>query len=58
MTIQVSPNNFFLTVEQVAARYAVSKDSIWRWKREGRFPGRCCRRAELDTLAAFRPDRA
>ncbi|MGJ8590169.1 MAG: helix-turn-helix transcriptional regulator [Yoonia sp.] len=28
----------YLTVEQVAARFAVSKDSIWRWRREGEFP--------------------
>lgn len=38
MNMQVSPENLFLNVEQVAARYGVSKDSIWRWKREGRFP--------------------
>lgn len=38
MNMQVSPENLFLTVEQVAARYGVSKDSIWRWKRNGRFP--------------------
>ena len=30
--------NPFLTVEQVAERYGVSADSIWRWKRSGRFP--------------------
>ena len=36
--IQVPTENLFLTVEQVAARYNVSKDSIWRWKREGRVP--------------------
>lgn len=28
----------FLSVEQVAARYNVSKDAIWRWRREGDFP--------------------
>ena len=28
----------YLTVEQVAERYGVSTDSIWRWKRNGRFP--------------------
>lgn len=31
----------FLTVEQVAARYNVSKDTIWRWKRDGKFPAAC-----------------
>jgi len=30
--------SIFLTVEQVAKRYGVSKDSIWRWRREGEFP--------------------
>lgn len=29
---------FYLSVEQVAARYNVSKDTIWRWSREGNFP--------------------
>ena len=38
MNIQVPTENLFLTVDQVAGRYNVSKDSIWRWKREGRFP--------------------
>ncbi|PHQ66899.1 MAG: AlpA family transcriptional regulator [Paracoccus sp.] len=35
-----APNNTasFLTVEQVAARYGVSTDTIWRWKRVGEFP--------------------
>ena len=28
----------FLTVSEVADRYSVSVDSIWRWKREGTFP--------------------
>ncbi|MEI4262853.1 helix-turn-helix transcriptional regulator [Roseovarius sp. D0-M9] len=30
--------NLYLSVDQVAARFGVSKDSIWRWKREGDFP--------------------
>ncbi|HHX90000.1 MAG TPA: AlpA family phage regulatory protein [Paracoccus sp.] len=30
--------NPFLSVDQVAERYGVSTDSIWRWKREGKFP--------------------
>ncbi|WP_072296956.1 AlpA family transcriptional regulator [Paracoccus sp. SM22M-07] len=38
MNVQLPTKNLFLTVEQGAARYNVSKDSIWRWKREGRFP--------------------
>jgi prophage regulatory protein len=28
----------YLDVTQVAARLGVSPDTIWRWKREGRFP--------------------
>ncbi|MCC6144814.1 MAG: AlpA family phage regulatory protein [Candidatus Hydrogenedentes bacterium] len=28
----------FLTVEQVASRFGVSTDTIWRWKRNGAFP--------------------
>ncbi len=28
----------YLTVAQVAERFNVSTDSIWRWKREGKFP--------------------
>lgn len=30
--------NLYLSVEQVAKRFNVSKDSIWRWKRNGEFP--------------------
>lgn len=29
---------FYLTVEQVASRFGVSTDTIWRWKRNGEFP--------------------
>jgi prophage regulatory protein len=36
---QVVPlENLFLTDKQVAERYGVSTDSIWRWKRQGNFP--------------------
>ena len=31
-------NTFYLSVDQVAKRFGVSKDSIWRWKRNGDFP--------------------
>lgn len=34
----VPPENLFLTDKQVAERYVVSTDSIWRWKRQGNFP--------------------
>ncbi|MCL3882995.1 helix-turn-helix domain-containing protein [Marivita sp. GX14005] len=32
------PAGVYLSVEQVALRYNVSKDTIWRWRREGDFP--------------------
>lgn len=28
----------YLSVEQVAARFGMSKDTIWRWRRTGEFP--------------------
>lgn len=31
-------HELYLNVEQVAARFDVSTDTIYRWKREGRFP--------------------
>ncbi|SLN53625.1 Prophage CP4-57 regulatory protein (AlpA) [Roseovarius gaetbuli] len=31
-------NTLYLSVDQVAKRFSVSKDSIWRWKRNGDFP--------------------
>ncbi|PCD78134.1 helix-turn-helix transcriptional regulator [Pseudothioclava arenosa] len=33
-----NPEQFFLSVEQVATRYGVSTDSIWRWRSKGSFP--------------------
>ena len=30
--------NLYLSVDQVAQRFGVSKDSIWRWKRQDEFP--------------------
>ncbi len=55
MNANVSPENIFLTVDQVAKRYNVSTDSIWRWKRQGRFPaaisvGPNCTRWRLSDL--------
>ena len=38
MTQLDNPDLLYLSVGQVAARYGVSTDSIWRWKREGDFP--------------------
>ncbi len=31
-------NSLYLSVEQVAQRFNVSKDTIWRWKRKSEFP--------------------
>ncbi len=36
--MNATPVTVYLSVEQVAARYNVSKDAIWRWRREGDFP--------------------
>lgn len=38
MTTETDPNAPSLTVQQVATRYNVSTDTIWRWKRDGTFP--------------------
>jgi prophage regulatory protein len=45
----------YLTVVQVAERYGVSTDTIWRWKRDGRLPsavriGPNCTRWRLSDL--------
>jgi prophage regulatory protein len=34
----VNSETFYLSVQQVAARYGVADATIWRWKREGKFP--------------------
>ena len=38
MNKPIPPETLFLTVEQVASRYSVSTDSIWRWTRLNFFP--------------------
>lgn len=38
MNKPVSPATLYLDVGQVAERYGVSTDTIWRWKRHGVFP--------------------
>ena len=38
MNMTVQPETLYLSVDQVAQRYGVSTDSIWRWKRAGDFP--------------------
>ena len=55
MNAIVNTGNLFLTVNQVAERYGVSKHSIWRWKNEGRIPaavqlGPNCTRWRLSDL--------
>jgi prophage regulatory protein len=35
----VEANRVFLSDVQVAARYAVSRTTIWRWSNETEFPG-------------------
>ncbi len=34
----MSQENLYLSVDQVATRFNVSTDTIWRWKRNGEFP--------------------
>lgn len=34
----VPSESLYLSVGQVAARFGVSTDSIWRWRRDGEFP--------------------
>ncbi|WP_297776017.1 helix-turn-helix domain-containing protein [uncultured Roseovarius sp.] len=36
--MSLNTTNLYLSVEQVAKRFSVSKDTIWRWKRNGEFP--------------------
>ncbi|MFN3823583.1 MAG: helix-turn-helix transcriptional regulator [Pseudorhodobacter sp.] len=48
----------YLTVEQVAKRFGCSTDSIWRWKRSGRFPaavrvGPGCTRWRLSDIEEY-----
>jgi len=48
----------YVSVEQVAARHDVLKDTIWRWVREGEFPkpikiGMKCSRWRLSELEAY-----
>lgn len=38
MNLHIKPDQLYLTVDQVAQRYGVSTDTIWRWARNGSFP--------------------
>lgn len=58
MNMNVTPENLYLTVDQVAKRLNVSSDSIWRWKRAGQFPpavrvGPGCTRWRLSDVEAY-----
>jgi len=58
MNAIVDTGNLFLNVNQVAERYDVSTDSIWRWKRQGNFPapvrvGPNCTRWRLSDLIEY-----
>jgi predicted DNA-binding transcriptional regulator AlpA len=34
----ITPETLYLSVQQVADRFGVSTDSVWRWMRTGDFP--------------------
>lgn len=58
MTAETASLPSFLTVEQVAKRFNVSTDSIWRWKRAGTFSlpvrvGSGCTRWRLADIEAY-----
>ncbi len=40
MKTYIEPQTLYLSVQQVAERYNVSTDTIWRWVRKGAFPKR------------------
>ena len=38
MNLHINPETLFLTVGQVAKRYGVSVETIWRWSRDEELP--------------------
>lgn len=38
MNKPLNPHTLYLTVSQVADRYGVSNDTVWRWSRAGDLP--------------------
>lgn len=38
MNKPIPPDSLYVPVDQVAARFSVSVDTIWRWCRKGSFP--------------------
>lgn len=58
MNQPIAPNSIYLPVDQVAARFSVSIDTIWRWCRKGAFPkpyhpGGTLARWRLSEIEAF-----
>ncbi|QYA11721.1 AlpA family phage regulatory protein [Rhizobium sp. AB2/73] len=57
-------NTLYLKVDQVGARYGVSRPTIWRWTRkEPSFPkpvtlSNCCTRWKIDDLEAWERSKA
>ena len=38
MNTKTSHESLYLTVAQVAKRFGISADTVWRWTRDGAFP--------------------
>ena len=38
MSATTNPDLLFINVAQVAERYGISVDTVWRWSRSGDFP--------------------
>ncbi len=36
--MNIASASLYASAEEVAVRFGVSKDTIWRWRREGDFP--------------------
>ena len=36
--MSLTTRTLYLSVDQIAERFNVSKDTIWRWRRKGEFP--------------------
>lgn len=60
--MNTTTENVYLSVDQLAVRLGVSKDSIWRWRRQGDFPkpvkfGRNTTRWRLADIQAYENER-
>lgn len=38
MNMPLNPDTLYLNVNQVADRYGISTDTVWRWSRDGDLP--------------------